>query len=230
MSHNFFITRLKLLYSAPRLSLIGLFILLLCITISAYYYQAESTYSIGSHFISELGHSVDSPYYWVFSIGTIVAGFTTGYLILAMGSLLDSKLGWLFTIIGLISSAGCIAVGLFPANLFKMAHLYAALIFFWGSLLDCLIFVIILFYDASKKLPKWFILPSILMVVNTATFLALPRDQIRLFLMDQTNFVRPEFWYHPFFEWMVFFSVILWLICINSYLFLYNGNKNKLFA
>ncbi len=62
--------RSKIQTYAPAAGFLSLAIMMSCIAWVIWTYQSkQADYSIFNHFISELGHTIDSPFYLVFSLG-----------------------------------------------------------------------------------------------------------------------------------------------------------------
>ena len=211
---------------APFAGLGGIGFLLLCILVVLLTYQDQkAAYSIFNHFISELGHSTYSPFYWAFSIGLCVAGPMMAILMMGLAYHLDNKVGYWAMRVGMFSGIACFFIGIFPADLFLKPHLIAALIFFFGSLITAMLTSIAIYLDKADKIPKWYIIPSLIVVINGVIFLSLPTEMMAEFLKDREAFDRPAFWLNPFFEWLVFFSLALWVVLIAFFLRKVNSEK-----
>ena len=143
--------------------------------------------------------------------------------IMGLGFHLDNKIGYFAMGIGIISSIACFFVGIFPADLYLKPHLLSALIFFYGNLLATAIFSIAIYTDRKDKIPNWYIIPSFFVVAAGFIFLALPKDSIRAFFKDRDAYIRPDYWANPIFEWLVFFTVALWIILIALHLKKYHS-------
>lgn len=215
--------RSKIATYAPISGFLSVSILLLSIIWVLSTYQSEqASYSIFNHFISELGHTIDSPFYLVFSIGLCLSSILFVFLLLGLSFHIDSLWARRAMRIGILSCIACFFVGVFPGNTWKYAHLAVALTFFTGSLIAVAMFGFAIYTDPKNTMSNWYIIPSLVMVVNSAIFLLLPSASVKEFLADRAAFQRPDLWLNPFFEWMVFFSMMLWMFFISRHLYFYN--------
>lgn len=213
-----------------RLSLfagfVGLFIFVVSFLITgATYIEPESSYSIFNHFISELGHTYHSPYFEVFSIGVCLSSLFIAVFIVELGRYLESTWAKWGMRIGLISCIGCFGVGLFPSNYNQLGHLIAGLTFFCLSPVTVILFAVAMLKDEQQRISKWYILPSLIMIVNVLFLLLLPNDSVREFLFNRASFERPYFWIKPFLEWMVFFTYGFWVFLMSRHMFLAERKK-----
>lgn len=212
-------SKAKIIKFAPILGLIGIGFVSLCIfLVLLSYHDTKYTYSIFNHFISELGHTTYSPFFWAFSLGLIVSGPFLAIMIMGLAYQLDNKVGYWAMRIGIVSGIACFFVGVFPANLALAAHMVAALTFFMGSLLTTALFSIAIYLDKDGKVPNLYIIPSSVVVIIGTIFLSLPTEAVAQFLKDREGFDRPEFWINPFFEWLVFFSLAAWVVLLSLHL------------
>lgn len=209
----------KVIVYAPNLGFTGLILLSASLLLVGLTYEkGHYHYSIFNHFISELGHSISSPFYLVFSAGLCVAGPMLTILIMGIGYHLDSKIGYWAMRVGIVSGIACFFVGIFPADLMLMAHLIAALIFFFCTLITSSLFSVAIYLDRGNKIPLWYIIPSLLVVVIGAIFLSLPTEEVAEFLKDREAYVRPDLWLNPFFEWLVLISLGFWMLLMSLFL------------
>lgn len=215
--------RSKIKAYAPIAGFLSLGIMMSCIAWVIWTYQSEQAdYSIFNHFISELGHTIDSPFYLVFSIGLCISSLLFILLLLGLSFHIDSVWARRAMRVGVFACIACFFVGVFPGNTWKYAHLTVALTFFTGSLIAVAMFGFAIYTDPNNTMPKWHVVPSFVMVGNSAVFLSLPSDSVKEFLADRATFDRPDLWLNPFFEWMVFFSILIWMLFISRHLYFHN--------
>lgn len=211
----------KIIKIAPYASIIGLLTFIVCCSIAAYYFVSRTgeNYSILNHFISELGDTKESPYYILFCIGLSVFGSLNLFLIIGLGYCIDNIFGEWAIKIGLISSVASVVTGFLPADELLIPHLIAALVFFIGSLIAVGLFGVALLKDDRGLISKNLIIPSFITSGIGLTFLLLPNEEVKKFLSYDPDFVRPVFWLNPFFEWLVFFSLSIWIILMSRALY-----------
>lgn len=211
------VSREKIMYQAPVLGYLGVFFLAVSLAIVIFTYEnSRYSYSIFNHFISELGHTVDSPFYIVFGAGLCIASIFNIVLVMGLAYYLDNKWSIWAMRIGIFSGLSGFAVGLLPGDLYKIYHLIAALMFFFGSLVTVTLFAFAIHKDGDNKVPKWYIIPSLVMVVVSVVFLSLPKGEVQKFLANREIFQRPSLWLVPFFEWLVLITLMLWMILIAN--------------
>ena len=209
----------KIQQIAPKAGFVGTLFLCFALIVTIFFYDDPAyQYSILNHFISDLGNTKVSPCFWLFSLGLCVGGPCLGILIVGIALQLNHKIGYAALVVGLISCVACFFVGIFPADVALAAHLIAALIFFFGALITAALFSVALALDKTGNIPKIYILPSLLIVINGAIFLALPPESVREFLKNKDAFQRPDFWINPFWEWLVLFSILIWAIALSRFL------------
>lgn len=207
----------------PIFTLAGSLILLLSILVTALAYRGTKgqKYSILNHFISELGEVGVSRLAPVFNIGMIIAGTLFLPMMLGLGFALQSIWARLGMVAGLVAAVSCICVGIFPMNNMK-PHATAALTYFRSGLLTVLLFTIAIIAQPAENrlIPLGMIAVGILSTLTYAIFLfiiAPPRkgEEKPAENLDPTQIPeRPRFWKMPFWEWLVFFSTILWFIAL----------------
>jgi len=214
---NYIETKLHL---APAYGSVSILFLISTMIFAAYTFDGYyHCYSIFNHFISELGDTNQSPFYWVFSLGLCISGPLNILLIIALANHLDNKFGHMAKSVGIVSGMAGFFVGIFPADILMLPHLVAAIVFFVGTLLAVGLFGLAIFLDNKGKIAKWYAVPSFFTSLTGIIFLTLPNQLVREFLFDKQEFTRPEFWINPFFEWLVFFSLAIWIILIAHHLY-----------
>ena len=222
------LTRENIMYQAPILGYIGVLFLAVCLAIVIFTYEnSRYSYSIFNHFISELGHTVDSPFYIVFGAGLCVASIFNIILVMGLAFYLNNRWSIWAMRLGVFSGLSGFAVGLLPGDLYKIYHLIAALMFFFGSLVTVALFALAIHKDTENKVPKWYIIPSLVMVIVSIIFLTLPKEEVQRFLENRDIFVRPSLWLVPFFEWLVLISFMFWMILIANTLMRYRKESMR---
>jgi len=177
--------------------------LLSVITELVYQGTQGELYSPLNHFISELGQRGVSKFAPLFNIGLMIGGVLFALFMLGLG---------------VITGIACGLVGVVPMNNMHI-HVPVAMTFFRGGLITILFFTLIFFFDKQKKISKWMVIPGGITVLAFAAFLTIPKllgyaTGTSLSVPD----VRPAFWLNPFLEWLVFVTVICWIISLSWYL------------
>ena len=193
-------------------------ILVLLITALLYHGTQGEHYSPLNHFISELGQRGVSEYSGVFNIGLIIGGVFCAFFMIGLGLYIKKFYSYVASAVGVVAGIFCGLVGVFPMNNMNI-HVPVALAFFRSGLLVVLLFTLIFIFDKQKKISKWMIIPGGISVLAFAAFLTIPKmlgyaTGTSLSVPD----VRPAFWLNPFLEWLVFVTVICWIISLSVYL------------
>ncbi len=196
----------------------SLIILVSVITALLYHGTKGENYSPFNHFISELGQSGVSEYAGVFNIGLIIGGLLCALFMFGLGLYIKKFYSYIAAAVGVVACIFCGLVGVFPMNNMNI-HVPVALTFFRSGLLVVLLFTLIIIFDKQKKISKWMIIPGGITVLAFASFLTIPKmlgyaTGASLSVPD----VRPAFWLNPFLEWLVFMTVICWIISLSVYL------------
>ncbi len=202
----------------------GLVILAVFFPSVVYRGKSRERYSLLNHFISELGEVGVSQAAWVFNAGLILGGLVLLPTIVGMGMKLNSLLGWLGSVAGVIAVLGVVAVGIFPMNNLKI-HAIAAMTYFRsGLLMVALIGLAIVFQPEGEPIvPRAANLLSLMAFIAYAAFLMLPilhkKQQRPSELLDPQEIPeRPRIWALPALEWVVFFATIAWMFGMSFFI------------
>jgi hypothetical membrane protein len=207
--------------------LLALLIITFCFGITiASYQDARYNYSIFNHFISELGHTQGSPYYFLFSFALCSAGICCAILLSGLHVMLQSKLSLVGLFFGLGSSLACFLVGVFPADTQLGPHLVAALVFFVGNLITAGLFSLAI-VRSSPKISIQYAIPGFIVCITGLIFLSLPTETVVDFLKNRATYLRPDFWINAIFEWLVFFSLMIWICMISLLIHRHNTNNTN---
>ncbi|OPX24433.1 MAG: hypothetical protein B1H05_05135, partial [Candidatus Cloacimonas sp. 4484_140] len=187
------------------------------ITALLYHGTQEEGYSPFNHFISELGQRGVSEYAGVFNIGLIIGGLLCALFMIGLGLYIKKFYSYIASAVGVVSCIFCGLVGVFPMNNMSI-HVPVALTFFRSGLLVVLLFTLIFIFDKQRKISKWMIIPGGITVLAFAAFLFIPK---MLGYATGTSLsvpeVRPAFWLNQFLEWLVFLTVICWVLSLSVY-------------
>ncbi|MBL4658216.1 MAG: DUF998 domain-containing protein [Flavobacteriales bacterium] len=200
---------------AAYAGLVGCTIIIMCTFITAWMFEeAGESYSLWNHFISELGHTQRSVYFWVFNSGLIFGG--AFMIIFALGIRLGftGKFRDFLSVLAFIAAISCSLVGVFPVDDFEN-HVTVALSFFGMGLITIVVVTTLTLMGKTPDLPKASVIPGIITALAFAGFLLSPSDLFRSWVEDPDNFVRPAIWHKPIIEWVCFFSMLGWIIMVS---------------
>lgn len=207
----------------PYLGWAGSLVILVCSVIPALAYRGKAgeRYSIGRHFVSELGELGVSRLARVFNAGLITGSFLLLLMLPGVGMSLDSVWGYVATAIGMVAAASCLFVGVFPMNFIK-PHTIAAMTYFRAGMATVLVFSIAILVQPVEAC----IIPLYSLIIGGLAFAAYASFLIHAGKMakkQQGNALdtsevkeRPSFWWMPFLEWLVVIFTILWFLVVSA--------------
>lgn len=193
--------------------------------LSAWFFSGRTGehYSFLNHFISELGNTKYSGHAYFFNNGMMLAGLPIAFFMVGIYTLLKSRIRYTFLITGLITGVLCTLVGYYSSDRFDI-HIKIAMAQFNTMLFSSLLFSIAVLREGSSSyFARWVAYAGALPVLLIAIFLSMNytfRDDIKSGHIHYILYHRPAFWAVPFTEWMVFFSLIVWILLICGYLIL----------
>jgi hypothetical membrane protein len=209
----------------PNLGLFGSLLIFTCCIVTALAYRGREgeRYSIGNHYISELGEVGISRLAGVFNFGMIVGGILFTIMMLGFGLALNSGWSKLGMIAGVVAGIACTLVGVFPMNKIK-PHTFMAMTYFRAGLVTVTLFTIAIFLQpaADRLVPLYVNIFGFLAFLAYFLFLVVvgraERKRKREENVLETAEVkeRPRFWITPFLEWMVFFTTLIWFLLVAS--------------
>lgn len=213
--------RIWLLQNYPALGLAGSLLILAGVLFSALVYRGKEgeRYFITRHFISELGELGVSRLALVFNISLIISGLLFLFMLIGVGTDMNTVWGYVAMSAGIVTSLACIFVGIFPMNHIK-PHTVAAMTYFRFGLATVLLFsiAIVLQPAGGRVIPLYALAFGLFSVAAYAVFLIhagiVAKRQHENVLDTEKVFVRPRFWWMPFLEWLVLISTILWFLVI----------------
>lgn len=209
--------------------LVGCTVIIMCTFITAWMFEeAGESYSLWNHFISELGHTKRSEYFWVFNSGLIFGGAFMIFFAIGIRLGFTGKFRDTLSALAFIAAISCSLVGIFPVDDFEN-HVMVALSFFGMGLVTIVIVTALTLMGKTPDLPKASVIPGIITAVAFAGFLFSPSDLFRSWVEDPDNFVRPAIWHKPILEWVCFFSMLGWIIMV-SWIQLVNPPASRLKA
>ncbi len=197
---------------------VGTIVIVSIVTAIPYTGTEGESYSPLNHFISELGQISVSGLASVFNIGLIIGGIFLALFMLGLGLYIKNIYAYAASSVGIVSGIACSLVGVFPMDNMSM-HVKVAMIFFRGGLIAILLFTSIIVFDKQKKISRWMVIPCIITVLAFASFLYLPKIlEPGVGVTLSIPAVRPAFWLNPSLEWLVFFTVLAWVLSISTML------------
>lgn len=199
---------------------LGTAIILICSLITAIFYEniVGDRYSLLRYFISELGEVDVSKLAFVFNLGLIISGIPMIIFMFGLALRFKTVLGYISSAVGIYASVNCLLVGVFPMDVNMEAHIFTAMSFFYGGMAAIILFSITIFLDKKGALPKYAGWLGIGLAGIFASFLFLPLNSMQdgEFSLDPLISPRPNIWWLAFFEWLVFFAVLLWIGIIST--------------
>lgn len=190
---------------------------------SAWFYSGRTheSYSFFNHFISELGNRNYSGHAYFFNGAMILAGIPIIIFMTGVGRLLDTRIRYPMLLTGILSGILCILLGYYSSDRFDI-HIKVALAQFNAMLLSSVFFSIAVLRERdSGYFRRWLAYAGTFPIVCIVAFLGIEyshQADVRSGHVHQLLYHRPAFWPLPFMEWMVFFSLIIWVALICSYL------------
>jgi hypothetical membrane protein len=192
--------------------------------IAALFYtgRTQEPYSIFNHFISELGNTDWSRFGFVFNTGMILAGVSMIVFQNTLAMLFTTRLRYLLIVVGTLSGVFCSLVGFVPGN-HHAAHITVATIFFnlilGSTVLYCLSVLRERDHDFFTRSYALLGVPAIIFLTGFIIDKQLnSEDFVRAHILKVMS-DRPQFWFMPFAEWMVFASMLFMIAFVSVSLY-----------
>ncbi len=152
----------------------------------------------------------------VFNTSLIFSGLILVVFLGGLGYFINDFLGYVAAAVGVFTGFSCALVGALPMNNLKR-HIPVALSFFNGGLVLTIIFGILILTDQQGRLSSWILAPTLVTIASFAGYLFLPKmlDPKRPWTLDPTKFKRPKVMSITTLEWLVFVSIIAWIVSIS---------------
>ncbi len=176
--------------------------------------QQGESYSIFNHFISELGSTRFSVNHAIYNQGLIVAAFGFGIFTIGLGVYAKTRLARISVVVGVLSSILCIGVGLVPED-HRIPHLILALCFFTLMALAATLYSWSIWKEEDNPFPKYTAWHGFAIPLSFAVFMMMPKGLMAVKRAEGALFERPEIWWLPFFEWIIFISLTSWIMMIS---------------
>lgn len=214
---------------APIAGLTTCFILYSVIIIAAIPYvgQQGESYSVFNHFISELGSTIHSKYHYIYNTGIIIASVGFGAFTLGLGAYSNTKLSKIAVWVGLASSALCIGVGLVPED-HRVPHLILAFSFFCLMALATTIFSWSIWREEANPFPRHTAVHGFMVPLSFVLFICMPKDLMAVKRIEGPLFNRPDIWWLPFLEWVIFVALTSWILAVSIRMFQMQGDDEMI--
>ncbi|WP_197043841.1 DUF998 domain-containing protein [Aureispira sp. CCB-QB1] len=206
---------------APIAGLATCIILYTVIIIAAIPYigQQGESYSVFNHFISELGSTKFSAQHFIYNNGIILSSIGFGLFTLGLAQYADTKTSRIAVRFGVLSSILCIGVGLVPEDN-RVPHLVLALSFFSFMALSTAIFSWSIWKEQANPFPKHTAIHGFSIPLAFVLFMSMPKGLMAIKREAGPLFDRPEIWWLPFLEWIIFVALTSWILVISFNMFL----------
>jgi hypothetical membrane protein len=189
--------------------------------------QQGESYSIFNHFISELGSTRFSAQHFIYNNGIILSSLGFGLFTLGLAQYADTKTSRIAVRLGVISSLLCVGVGLVPEDN-RIPHLILALSFFSLMALSTTIFSWSIWKEEANPFPKLTALHGFTIPMAFVLFMCMPKGLMAIKRDAGPLFERPEIWWLPFLEWVIFVTLTSWSLVISVHMFLLQRGNNEL--
>lgn len=201
---------------APFAGLSTCFILYSVIVFSAMEYigQQGETYSIFNHFISELGSTKFSARHLIYNSGIVCGAVAFGLFVYGLSAYTSTKLSRIGISIGVFSAFLCAGVGLVPEDN-RVPHLVLALGFFFMATLSVSIFSWSILKESNNPFPPYTAVHGFLIPIAFGLFMSMPKELMAVKRSAGPLFERPEIWWLPFCEWVVFAFMTTWILVMS---------------
>ncbi|MBL4650476.1 MAG: DUF998 domain-containing protein [Aureispira sp.] len=211
---------------APIAGIITCIVLYAVIIIAAIPYigQQGEAYSVFNHFISELGSTRFSAQHFIYNKGIIFSSLGFGLFTLGLGQYANTKTSRMAVKLGVIASLLCVGVGLVPEDN-RVPHLILALGFFSLMTLSTTVFSWSIWKEKANPFPKYTAIHGFFIPIAFALFMCMPKGLMSMKRSAGSLFERPEIWWLPFLEWIIFVALTSWILVISLNMFLLQRAK-----
>ena len=202
--------------------LAGSLIVLLASVIAAIVYSGKRNerYSIFNHFISELGEVGVSKAAPIFNGGLIAGGLVLLPFVIGLGLAIENIWAKLGMLAGIWSTASLFLVGIFPMNN-EEPHWKVSASFFRSGLLYLLFFSLGIFFQPAGHIvvPRYAVIFGLVGVLCYSAFLyKMTKESDSAHTSENLDPEaipeRPRFWVLATLEWSIFFSTMVWFLCV----------------
>lgn len=201
---------------APIAGIVTCVVLYTVIILAAIPYvgQQGEAYSVFNHFISELGSTKFSVNHFVYNNGIIISSLGFGLFTLGLGAYSNTKISRIAMTIGVIASVLCIGVGLVPEDN-RIPHLILAVSFFSSMALSTTIFSWSIWKEEHNPFPRHTAIHGFMIPIAFVLFMSMPKELMVTKRDAGSLFDRPEIWWLPFLEWIIFVTLTSWILVVS---------------
>jgi hypothetical protein len=180
------------------------------------------SYSVLNRKISTLGKPEFSAWDTLFNWGLQVGGLLLMGFIIGLSIYVGRRAMLMVALAGVVMAGGVVLVGVCPVTQPQCHRLAAQIVFFSGAT-TVLLFTLILLLVDQNKLSKWLAVPSAVASAAFASFVLilyfLYEHPQRVFIQGPPGEELPYLWLPSLLEWLVFFTVIIWILTLVGYLY-----------
>lgn len=200
----------------PFAGLLTCTVLYFVIIVAAWAYNGEQnqSYSVFNHFISELGSPKFSHHYLLYNLGLICSAIGFGLFAKGLGEYSTTRLSRVGTTLGVIAAVFCVGVGLVPED-YRVPHLILALSFFTIAAIAVGVFSWNIWRDPANPFSNYLAIHGATVPLLFVVFMSMPKDLLAVKRDAGPLFERPEIWWLPFFEWMIFIALTSWMTLLS---------------
>ena len=173
--------------------------------------QQGETYSFWNHFISDLGSIRFSVNHTIYNRGIVLAALGFGTFTFGLQTYVNTKVMRRGVAVGVLSACFCVGVGLVPED-YRIPHLILAVSFFSLAALAAGIVAWSIWREAENPFPRWMAIHGALVPIAFVVFMAMPKELMAKKRLEGALFDRPEIWWLPFFEWVIFLLLTTWIV------------------
>lgn len=204
----------------PIAGLLTCFVLYTVIIIAALPYEGQQgeAYSIFNHFISELGSMRFSTNHAIYNGGLMLASVGFGLFTFGLKDYFSTKSAQIGVRIGVLSSILSLCVGLVPED-YRIPHLLLAVSFFSMMALAAGIISWNIWVEERRPFPKWVAMHGFLIPITFVLFMSMPKHLMEVKRAQGAAFDRPEIWWLPFLEWIIFVLLTSWIFIVSIQMF-----------
>ncbi len=184
--------------------------------------KAGERYSIFNHYISELGELSQSDWAPIFNHSLILGGIGLTLFMVLLALILRHWFAIIASLSGIYAGINCTLVGFIPMDNIEPHYKVAMDFFFYGMLGVGLYSLYFLFFSRGKH-PKTLAIPGLIAAASFASFLYLPSSTLQpVPAADRSAFILITF-----LEWMIFITVLIWVLTVAFYFFKKNTINQK---
>ncbi|MEO8395333.1 MAG: DUF998 domain-containing protein [Chloroflexota bacterium] len=176
-------------------------------------------FSIFNHFVSELGHTVNSQWALMFNGALVIGSLCLGIHLYCLALNFEGTFRQRLRLIALVGSLFGVLVGFFPMNV-SLIHYTAAAIFFLALTLYIGAFTVYLWRTPENPFHRALLVVGIAMLVSVVIFMingTVSFLQGNLLIMQAAS-ERPGFTFTTTSEWVALAALIVWVLLTSGHL------------